>query len=66
MCDPVPVIEVPCSCCGGEGIVDYRVTGINYHNGSLIEHWHACPICRGDGVELATDAPVTEEEIMEL
>jgi len=58
MCDPVPVVEVPCSCCGGEGIVDYR-------DGSLIEHWRTCPACRGDGTELVEGYDVTEDERMD-
>ena len=65
MCDPAPVVEAPCCCCGGEGIVDYRVTGVDYHNGALIEHWRACPTCRGEGTEIIAREPVTESEIME-
>lgn len=42
MCDPAPVIVVPCMVCNGEGIVGYRVLGINYHDGSLAETWETC------------------------
>lgn len=65
MCDPAPVVEVPCRACGSEGIVDYRVTGIDYRDGSLIEHWRTCPVCNGDGCEVIAREPVTETEIME-
>lgn len=65
MCDPAPVIETPCSNCGGEGFVDYRVLGINYHDGSLIETWRTCEVCGGDGWEVIEAESVTEEERMD-
>lgn len=65
MCEPDHVFEGECSLCKGEGIVDYYVSGINYHNGSLIEHWRTCPQCNGSGTEWAASVPATEEERME-
>lgn len=65
MCDPVPVVMVPCCCCGGEGVTDYRVAGVDYRNGGLIEHWRTCPVCDGEGTELIAGEPLTECERME-
>lgn len=58
-------VQTECSLCGGEGIVDCYVSGINYHDGSLNEHWRTCPQCHGSGTEWAASVPATEQEIME-
>lgn len=65
MSEPDHLCENECPLCGGEGIVDYYVSGINYHNGSLNEHWRICPQCKGSGTEWAASVPATEQEIME-
>lgn len=65
MCNPVPVIAVPCGVCNGEGIAGYRMLGVDYRDGSLRETWQDCPWCRGDGVELIEGEDVTEEERLE-
>ena len=65
-CDPLPdLFEAECHLCAGEGITDYYVSGYNHHNGSLNEHWRACPQCKGSGTEWIASLPATEEEIME-
>lgn len=63
--EPDDIVEAECSLCRGEGTVDYYVSGINYHDGSLNEHWRTCPQCHGSGTGWAASVPATEEEIME-
>lgn len=65
MSDPDDLLEVECPLCDGEGIVDYYVSGVDYRDGSLIEHWRTCPLCHGCGTGWAASLPATEQEIME-
>lgn len=63
--EPDDLVEVECPLCDGEGIVDYYVSGVDYRDGSLIEHWRACTQCHGSGTGWAASLPATEAEIME-
>lgn len=63
-CEPDDVVEAECPLCGGEGITDYYVSGINYYSGSLNEHWRTCAQCHGSGTQWAASVPATEEEVM--
>jgi hypothetical protein len=59
------MVEVECPCCGGEGEIIYD-TGINYRDGSIMEHGYRCEECNGRGGVWIEAQPITIEDLDEI